>query len=303
MIDVSDIHLIKVIVQVGSINRAAEVLHVSQPTLSKKISRLEQKINLELFNRHNAGMVPTEAALFLMAQSEGLENRLRVIERQLELMANLVGGQVKIGVGPIIEQVILPKVLLDFAEKQYEFRISVVTESAEALLEQLAQGHIDLAIGPFQPQEVSEEFSAQLTLSEELVLVARPGHEALGLRGQTISPELAGKFRFVSPSVPNHMGSRIRELVERLGLSPDITCDNYSLAKTIVANSDYFTAGPESLFRSELANGELVKLDFPVDLHWHCCCLVKPETLLMPRVKEVVALFGQYMEPMEPPAQ
>ena len=298
MIDISDIYMIKVITEVGSINRAAEVLHMSQPTLSKKVSRLEQKISMALFNRHNAGMVPTQAAKFLLKEGEGLEVQLQVIERQLQLMANMVGGYVKVGVGPIIEQVILPKVLLDFAEREYQFKLSVVTEPADGLLEQLRTSRIDLAIGPFKAQEVSEDFSAVLETSERLVAIVRQGHALCQVSDPLVALSEVKRYPFVSPNVPKHMGGEIVALAKSVGINPNIICENYAMVKTVVANSDYVTVGPESLFRTELANGSLVKLDLPRDVSWHCNCLVKPETLLMPRVKEVVAIFAQYMTPI-----
>ena len=166
MIDVSDIHMIQVITELGSINKAAEALNLSQSTLSKKVSRLEHNIKLELFNRDHIGMVPTEAAKYLLAEATELRAQLSAIERQLALRANHVGGTVNIGVGPIIEQFILPKVLLDFAEQDYKFKISAIAVSADSLLEQLNTGAIDIAVGPFIQDEVPQDFDVRLTTNE-----------------------------------------------------------------------------------------------------------------------------------------
>lgn len=293
MIDISDIHMIQVIASVGSINKAAEILCVSQPTLSKKVSRLEQKMQIELFNRDVNGMVPTEAANYLLQQGDSLRNQLHGIERQLELMANKIGGIVRLGVGPIIEQLILPNVLLDFAEQDYQFKISASVLPAEELLDRLHNGYIDIAIGPFVENDVSEDLSAPLSLSEKLVVAVRPGHELINQ--QALTPDDTLGFKLVGPDVPKSMGSEIQSLARKPALEPNITCENYSMAKLIVQNSDYITAGPESIFHKEFEKGSLFKLEFAADIYWHCKCLVKPQTLLSPRVKEIVDIFSQYM--------
>ncbi|GAA3555507.1 LysR family transcriptional regulator [Marinobacter xestospongiae] len=287
--------MIRVISEVGSINKAAELLNVSQPTLSKKVSRLEHKINMELFSRDSAGMAPTEAARFLLREGDELRTQLSIIERRLELMANKVGGVVRIGVGPIISQIMLPKVLLDFSEQNYQFRVSVVTLSQQALLNQLRQSEIDIAIGPFSDDEIPDEFSVPLCTSDKIVAAVREGHELASQK--VISLQDVVRFKSVLPNIPKSLGQQISARVQRTSLEPDILCENYSTAKSIVANSDYITAGPETLFRQEFASGELAQLEFQTEVLWQCKCLVKPEILLSPIVKEIVAIFSQYMLP------
>ncbi|REL30817.1 LysR family transcriptional regulator [Thalassotalea euphylliae] len=293
VIDISDIHMIKVISEVGSINKAAELLSVSQPTLSKKVSRLEQKINMELFFRDSAGMIPTETARLLLRKGDELKSQLDIIERQLELMANLVGGTVRVGVGPIIEQDILPKALLDFAEQDYKFKISVVTMSSEGLLDALKKSQIDIAIGPFAANDVPNEFITPFMNYDKLVAAVRKDHELA--KEKNVSLEVLMKYKSITPNIPKSLGSQVTDLLRGRPLDPMIICDNYNMAKTIVANSDYVTAGPETLFHKEFASGELVKLDFQTEVFWQCRCLLKPENLLIPVVKEVVELFSQYM--------
>ncbi|TQV89480.1 LysR family transcriptional regulator [Aliikangiella coralliicola] len=297
MIDISDIRMIKVVTEVGSINRAAEILHMSQPTLSKKISRLEHKISMELFIRNSSGMVPTEAAKILLNEGKDIETKLTNVERRLELMANLVGGQIRIGVGPIVEQLLVPKILLDVVENKYQFRISLSTDSPSALIEQLKTSQIDLAIGPFQAKEVADEFTPVLEMSEELVAVVRGGHP-LANQSQVSFDELK-KHSFIAPHLPRKMGNQILDFVKTAEIKPKISCDNYVLAKTIISNSDYITIGPASLFHSELKNGSLVKISFPTKIMWHCNCIVKPEILTTPAVKEVVSIFAQYMSTVD----
>jgi DNA-binding transcriptional LysR family regulator len=295
MIDVSEIRMIKMITELGSINRAAEILHMSQPTLSKKLSRLEDKIGLALFIRNSSGMVATPAAKRLLLEGQDIESRLINVERHLALMANKVGGQIRIGVGPVVEQLIVPDVLLAFAQKQHQFRIVITTESPSELIEQLSSSQIDIAIGPFNPLQLGDEFTAVLTKSEPLVAIVRAKHP---LAGQSaVSHEHLKQFRFISPTMPQKMCNEMFELQRSAEINPHIVCDNYTMAKTVIANSDYITIGPESLFSKELQEGNLAKIELPTNVLWRCNCLAKPETLSTPAVKEVVNIFAQFMTP------
>ncbi|CAM3850936.1 LysR family transcriptional regulator [Parendozoicomonas haliclonae] len=297
MIDISDIHMIRVVTELGSINKAADALNMSQPTLSKKISRLEQKIGIEFFNRDSAGMVATPAAEFLIREGNDLKQQLQAIEHRLTLMSDMIGGTVRVGVGPIIEQHMLPKVLLDFADRDYPFKISVTTMAGDVLLKQLMKGQIDLAVGPFMDEDVPDGIDAPLKTADKLVVVVRKEHALAKLDSATVD-DLA-RFKIITPNIPKSLGSRVIEYIGT-GFQPTITCENYTMAKTIVNHSDYVTVGPEHMFHNEFASGELVKLELPYQIEWHSLCLVKPENLLMPVIKEVVDLFGQYMEPTRP---
>ena len=295
MIDVSDIEMIRVVTELGSINRAAEQLNVSQPTLSKKISRLEHKLKLQLFARQSVGMVPTDVAKFVLAEGENLHAQLANMERQLQLMSDMVGGCIRIGVGPIVEQVILSKALLDFAEADYKFNVAISTAASHTLINQLRNSEIDIALGPFHLDEVGDEFATPLIKSEPIVFTVRKGHPLLSMTSLDIAEVM--KFGAVSPSIPQSMMSQVDDGGVLGGFEPKITCENYSVAKNIVLNSDMMTGGPESVFHHELKSGELVQLPMTSEYRWYCSCLVKSENLMMPSVREVVKLFSRYMTP------
>ncbi|MEL7399031.1 MAG: LysR family transcriptional regulator [Pseudomonadota bacterium] len=296
MLDVSDIELIRTIAREGSINRACEQLHITQSTLSKRLARLEDKVGMTLFHRSANGMEASPAARYLMDVGVDLENRLAIIDRQLTLMSEKKTGTVNLGVGAIVEQIFLPKVLLDFAEALPGFNLTIATDTPERLLYLLETGAIDLAIAPFSPQQRSEEYQTVLHCEEEIALIVRNGHP-LTEHPLPLTEEAVAAYPIVSPNTPSHLGA---QLSLDLPSHRKITCDNYSLAKTVVRNSDFVTGGPESIFEAEIENGELVKLPQPLMMHWKSYGIARPETLLMPTVQAVIDAFAQYMKPYPP---
>ena len=103
--DTTDIHLVRTVSAVGSITRAAQALHMSQPTLSRKLARLESRLNAQLFHRSPTGLVPTAIAEYVIRTAQPIESQLRRIERHVEQLTQLDAGTVRLGVGPIIEEI------------------------------------------------------------------------------------------------------------------------------------------------------------------------------------------------------
>lgn len=292
VLDISDIKLISTIAEEGSINKASERLNLSQPTVSKRLNRLEEKLDLELFHRDSSGMVSTQAAQYLQATASELEQQLSVVSRQLELMSNKQGGHVAIGVGPIVEQLFIPKVLLDFAEAESNYSIRIHVDSAENLLRDLRQGNIDIAIGPFASSEAENDLHEVLNYSEPCSCIMRHGHPLAGNK-HIDSCDLSSS-RLISATVPASMSNEVQGS-NAIVFEPSIIYNSFTMAKTIISNSDYLTIGPASIFYRELISEELISKPLAQQTQWTCRCFVKPEVECIPMVREVITLFGEYM--------
>ena len=87
--DVRDIELINAVCEAGSLSRACLQLNMSQPTLSKKLARLEHVLGAELFHRYPKGLVPTDTARYILSRAEPLRAHIAEIERHVQLMNQL----------------------------------------------------------------------------------------------------------------------------------------------------------------------------------------------------------------------
>lgn len=294
MLDISDIKMISVIAQEGSINKASEQLNLSQPTVSKRLSRIEHKLGLELFYRDSNGMIPTMAAEYLQTAATGLESQLSAVARQVKLMSEKSGGHVSVGVGPIVEQRFIPKVLLDFAESHQKFAIHIHVDSSQNLLRSLRNGDIDIAIGPFSETECTADIKEVLQHSEPISCIMRQGHPLAGSEEELAFSEIK-ECKLITGTMPTSIEEEI-DTVTSLELNPNIVYNSYPMAKTIIGNSDYITIGPSSIFHREIINEELVTRPLESRPLWTCRCFVKPEVECIPIVKEVIAYFSQYMK-------
>ncbi|EJX10802.1 LysR family transcriptional regulator [gut metagenome] len=126
--------------------KAAEELHVTQPTLSSMLVKLEEELDVRIFDRSNKRVVPTDAGEKIVAQAQ---RTLREAERIEELVAEYKGeasGKFMVAVGPTIAPYILPQFIHNYTDKYPQVELNIVELKAEAMIEGLIQGSLDAGI-------------------------------------------------------------------------------------------------------------------------------------------------------------
>ena len=296
--DLSDIDMLEAIVKHGSIVKATEVLHVTQPTLSKRLSRLEYTLGTVLFERSSTGLTPTQHTKFIIESSQQIKNKVRNIERHIELMNMLEAGDLKIGVGPIVEQLYFPHVILELTKsKSASLNLSIRTEMAEDLAQLLVDGVIDIAIGPFEESSASDQYQIYPIASQPLIIAVRAGHplEAIRESGEPLTVEDIFEYTLISPHVPAYMNAQAPYLdsIE----NSRVVCDNYSVVKEVLKESDHISIGPSAVFSQEVQQGSLKLLPMPAPIRWHASCITRPESACLPVIEKVIETFRRYELP------
>lgn len=161
------------VAQEHSFSRAAEKLHISQPTLSKQMADLEQKLNTSLFFR-NKGIFLTEAGLYLAKQAEDI---LRTLENTESYFANpdIISGTIVMGTGEYRSFLPVLECLKRFQDQYPEVKYRIVSGEADLLVEQLASGKLDLAF--LLDPAINERYEYdRLRLYESWGLLVRSDH-------------------------------------------------------------------------------------------------------------------------------
>ncbi len=284
--DTSDLMLIEKICELGSLTQAADALYMSQPTLSKKLKRLESQLAATLFHRSSTGLIPTDVARYIIASSQPLKDQLKRIERHVAQITQLDRGDVQLGVGPIIEQVLLPTVLSRFVAETGTVELSVVTEDADTLLKLLRSASVDVIAGPFHAPDYDEKDLVVFPLvSDSFIAVARSDHPLF------TSDDASIDFRSFPWAAPRPQGAVANQ--PSLDTTPRqrIVSDNYALMIKLTLSSDCICFGPRHIFRTEIDAGSLQEISGIPSLQWESACLVRPESLETPLVKLTVELL------------
>ncbi|BFM15650.1 hypothetical protein R50073_18330 [Maricurvus nonylphenolicus] len=296
--DISDIEMLETIVTYGSINKASEVLHVTQPTLSKRVARLETKLGTPLFFRSNSGLTPTDHTQFIINRSKLIKTELRNIERHIALLNTLEEGDLKLGIGPIIEQLYFPHVLQELTKSPTsKLNIYIRTEAGDDLVNLLREGVIDLAIGPFDECKANDEYVV-LPITSQPLMIATRNYHPLTEKSQNqseITPEEVFNFPLIAPHSTKYL-SQLFPILKEIGPSR-IIFDNYSVIKSFLKTSDHICIGPGAVFHNEVQDESLTLLPLPTSITWKAACITRPESADLPIIKAVVEIFRNHPLP------
>lgn len=138
-----------------NISRAAEVLHVTQPTLSRQLAELEEELGVILFIRGNRKISLTESGILLRRRAEEVLTLMDKLEEEIRQNDQIVAGTLNIGAAEAAATRILPAIMRSFSEKYPNVRYELFTATADIVKERIDKGLIDIGLLT-EPVELSK---------------------------------------------------------------------------------------------------------------------------------------------------
>jgi LysR family transcriptional regulator, hydrogen peroxide-inducible genes activator len=164
------------IADTGSFSRAAQQTHVSQPSLSQQIRKLEDELGARLFDRLGRSVRLTEMGSAFLPRARGVLRELEAARNEVVERTASVAGTVCVGVIPTIAPYYLPPVLAGFARECPQARVTVVEEITPLLLDRLRAGAMDVALVALPLTVRGHEFEAFPLAIEKLFAVLPTKH-------------------------------------------------------------------------------------------------------------------------------
>lgn len=159
----------------GSFSRAAEQSHVSQPSLSQQIIKLEDELGARLFDRLGRSVRLTEPGKTFLPRARAVLHELEAARGDVADQKDSTSGTVTIGVIPTVAPYFLPHRLASFSKRFPQVHLTVVEEITPALLEQVRHSKADLAVLALPIR--GNEFEALPLFTERLFAVLPPRHK------------------------------------------------------------------------------------------------------------------------------
>jgi LysR family transcriptional regulator, hydrogen peroxide-inducible genes activator len=169
------------IADTGSFSRAAQKTHVSQPSLSQQIRKLEDELGTRLFDRLGRTVELTELGRAFLPRARAVLRDLEAARTDVMERKTSISGPISVGVIPTIAPYFLPPILATFSRKYPEVRVTVAEEITPVLLERLRAGTMDLAVVALPLQARIHEFQSFPLMAEKLYAVL-PKQHALAKR-------------------------------------------------------------------------------------------------------------------------
>lgn len=161
------------VVREENISKAAEVLHITQPALSRQMAQLEEELGTQLFIR-GRHLILTDAGVMLRKRAEEVVSLMNKIENEFSCKEE-VGGVISIGSGGLIASQILPEVMAGFRKKYPKIQFQLYTNSAEYIKDHLEQGLLDFGF-LLEPIDVTKFDYIRMKEHEKWGLLLRTGH-------------------------------------------------------------------------------------------------------------------------------
>ena len=155
MLDVKQLRVLREVAAQGSFSAAAEALSYSQPAVSQQIAALEKSAGATLVDRTSRGVSLTDAGRALVEHAEVVIARLSAAEAELEAIAGVRGGRLRLAAFPTAGASLLPPAIALFNERHPEVELSFVEEDPEEAVGMLRAAELELAI-VFEYRDLSQ---------------------------------------------------------------------------------------------------------------------------------------------------
>ncbi len=253
----------------GSMSRAAESLHLTQPAVSMQIKQLEERVGMALVEQVGRKLFLTDAGTELADHARRIGIQVAEAESALNQLRGLERGQLRLAVVSTANYVV-PRLIASFSARHPGVHISLQVANREVVLAALADNRTDLAITG-QPPEGSDVV-AQHFMDNPLVVIAPPTHP-LAQRPRVELARLRDEVLLVREA-----GSGTRAAMERFFIERGLELRTGSELGTNEAIKQAVQAGlglgviSAQTIELELETGRLVVLPvegFPILRHWY----------------------------------
>lgn len=265
-IDLNLLISLQVLLDEQNVSRAAERLHITQPAMSKTLSRLRDLFEDPLFTRSSHGVLPTPRALELAAGLQSVLGDISQLVSGPEFDPASFSGEIKLALSEYIAVVMLPELARRLSEQAPRLQLRVITR-AENQLEQLSLGKLDLAIH-IEQAEYGDDFRVEHLGSSPPAILTRIGHPLNKPGGKPISGDELGMYPIIRLYIADWEQAAMQRTPEVL--SPLLQHQHGSLeishlltALEILRHTDYVMPAPAYILHSEEAIRGIAALPLP----------------------------------------
>ena len=153
MLDVRRLKVLREVARRGSFSAAAEALSFTQPAISRQIAALELEAGTQLVDRRARGVRLTPAGELLVEHADVILDRLATAENQLEALAGLAGGRLRLGTFGTANATLIPLAIRAFAAEHPAVELRLVEGWSAVLVGRMLAGEVDLAVLATDPAE------------------------------------------------------------------------------------------------------------------------------------------------------
>ncbi|MDP3699877.1 MAG: LysR substrate-binding domain-containing protein [Hylemonella sp.] len=210
------------VAELGSFTRAAGVLNIAQPALSRQVRLLEVELRQNLLLRNGRGVTTTDAGKLLLEHGRGILHQVERAREDLGRVRGALAGRVALGLPPSIARMLTVPLTRAFRKRLPSAALSISEGLTISMQESLLTGRLDIALLYNPP--ASPELNTLPLLDEELFLIG-PRPPRSKAKTQPISLKEVSALPLVIPSRPNAIRMVVETEMAGIGCKPEISLE------------------------------------------------------------------------------
>ena len=218
------LRILKAIATEKNLTKAADVLYLSQPSVSKQIKTLEKNLNVVLIHRENNKISFTEHGKILLQYSERILFLCEECCRSFIDFKNGERGNLTIGANPTIGKYLLPKLVELFVKNYPQIDLKITINSNRRITQHVKDREVEIG---FVSGEIPKEFQKHVLIEpfveEEIILIVPKSHP-LASKSMLSREDLYG-LNFIT----SHQNSTFRKLIETILVNHDIEINRFKI--------------------------------------------------------------------------
>lgn len=208
------------VVDLGGFSRAARLLGVAQPAISRQVRALEVELRQNLLVRNGRGAAPTEAGKRLLAHARGILQQVERARAEVDELKGAPVGHVVAGLPPTLARLLTAPIVREFRRRFPRATLAIVEGLSSSIHEWLQVGRID--VGLLYNPAPSPAVDARPLLEEPLYFVTRRGKEP---RGRALPLSELPRHPLIIPSRPNAIRMLVETRLAALGQKPQVAME------------------------------------------------------------------------------
>ena len=155
---ITQLYYVLAVAENQNFTKAAEKCFVIQPTLSMQIQKLEDELDVQIFDRSKKPIELTDVGKKIVNQARNIVNESYRIQDIVDQQKGFIGGEFKLGIIPTVMPTLLPMFLKTFIKKHPKVKLKIEELTTEEIITRIKEGHLDAAIAatPLEDESIKE---------------------------------------------------------------------------------------------------------------------------------------------------
>jgi DNA-binding transcriptional LysR family regulator len=245
----------------GNFVRAAELVSISQPALSRAIQTLEDELGIVLFDRGNRNVTVTTAGRAFIEHARRICFEVSNMEHDVDQLRSGNSGLIAFGVGPLHTAALLPRLLARLRAERPAVRLSVVVNNWMNLLTNLRAEEIEFFMAEVRSIEPADDIIITHEVRQFGSLFCRPGHPLLDQQEHRLQDVMP--YGLACPRLPLRIENALRQIFKRPPGKPlplALQCDSMSVLFDAVQSTNAVLMASDAAVAPELESGRLIPI-------------------------------------------